>query len=410
VTVQVREKAPACRVGLATGTGWQSPCHLARWDIARQTWQDRHPVFEGQEVSMPAAGDANPKVGLPGHPVAVYAAASLSPAVVLVLGGALGGVWALFGLLWMTLFLFLADRLARRKNKVIAQNADDIWFRRLSVLLGVLHFPLLSYAVFVLSGGTGLGFWSWIGCFLGFGLWFGQVSNAVAHELIHRPQRGVFRLGMWIYISLLIGHHTSAHRLIHHRFVATPDDPNTAQAGETFYDFALRAWPGSYLAGHEMETARRADGKGGLLHPYTVYLAGAALCILMVAAAFGFLGVCSYVLLAAHAQAQLFLSDYVQHYGLERRKTGLDSYEPFGPAHSWDAPDVVSGLMMLNAPRHADHHLNPNRAYPQLELCPQGQAPLLPFSLPVMASIALVPRLWRHVMDPRLAQQPGGGN
>jgi alkane 1-monooxygenase len=353
---------------------------------------------------MSEAQDENLKVSLLGHPVMLFAAASLSPALFLVIGGIFGGIWAGLGFLWITVFLFIADRLARRMDKVIATMADDIWFRRLGLVLGVLHFPLLIFAVYALSGGTGLGFWSWLLCFLGLGLWFGQVANATAHELIHRPDRGAFRLGGWVYISLLFGHHTSAHRLVHHQFVATSDDPSTAQAGESFYDFALRAWPGAFLAGYEMETARRGATKGRSLHPYTVYLAGAAACILIIAAAFGFMGVCVYLLLVAHAQAQLLLSDYVQHYGLERRQTGQDSHEPFGPAHSWDAPDVFSGLMMLNAPRHADHHLHPARPYPELVLSPDGKAPLLPYSLPVMATLALVPHLWRRVMDPRLAE------
>jgi alkane 1-monooxygenase len=60
---------------------------------------------------------------------------------------------------------------------------------------------------------------------------------------------------------------------------------------------------------------------------------------------------------------------------------------------------------MLNAPRHSDHHAHPARAYPALRL---GAAdtpgrPVLPRSLPVMATLAMVPPLWRRMMDPRVA-------
>ncbi len=338
------------------------------------------------------------------HPVSRFAAASLSPVLFLLLGAGLGGYWAVLAFLWITVFVFAADRLARRLGLHQAAMVDDIWAQRLSLALAILHFPLLAFAVFALSGGTGLGVGPWLFCFLGFGLWFGQVSNSNAHELIHRSGRGRMRLGTWVYISLLFGHHTSAHRLVHHRFVATPDDPSSARAGESFYAYALRAWPGAFLAGYEMENALREGKSGGgfSLHPYTVYLAGAALCVLIVAAAFGFEGFLAYLLLCAHAQMQMLLSDYVQHYGLERAQTGLDAYEPFGPAHSWDAPDFVSGLMMLHAPHHADHHVHPARPYPELELSPGGLAPLLPYSLPVMATLALLPLVWHRVMDHRL--------
>lgn len=343
-------------------------------------------------------------------PAARFAAASLSPVFWLCLGAGLGGLWAFWAFLWITGFLFTADRLSRRLGLVQAESPEDLWTRRLSITLAALHFPLLVFAVFALSGGTGLGLVPWIFTFLGFGLWFGQVSNSVAHELIHRCERRMHVLGAGVFISLLFGHHTSAHRLVHHRFVATADDPNTAAAGESFYAFALRAWPGAFLAGYEMENSLReaAATPARRLHPYILYLGGSGLCLMIVAAVFGVLGILVYLLLCAHAQLQLHLSDYVQHYGLERKQLGADSYEPFGPAHSWDAPDLVSGLMMLHAPRHADHHVHPSRPYPELVLSPGGQAPLLPYSLPAMATLALVPRLWRQVMDPRLRALAGG--
>ena len=59
--------------------------------------------------------------------------------------------------------------------------------------------------------------------------------------------------------------------------------------------------------------------------------------------------------------------------------------------------------MMLNAPRHSDHHMHPSRAFPALELTP-GTMPMLPRSLPVMAVLALVPPLWHRVMDRRVAR------
>lgn len=333
-----------------------------------------------------------------------FAAASLSPALMLGLGAVAGGVWALAGLLWITLFLAVADRIARHLGLDQPPDGQPSGSERLPLVVGLAHFPMLALALYALSGGTGLGFGAWLAIFLGFGLWFGQVSNATAHELIHRSARLPFRLGKWIYISLLYGHHTSAHRLVHHRFAATADDPNSAALGESFPDFLIRAWPGEFLAGYEMENGLRetSGGSARRLHPYTVYLAGGAAFVLLAGWAFGIGGVGAYLLLCAHTHIQLLLSDYVQHYGLERRKTGIDSYEPIGPAHSWDAPDFISGLMMLNAPRHADHHLHPARAYSELSLSPEGRAPLLPASLPVMATIALVPRIWRRIMDPRV--------
>ena len=74
--------------------------------------------------------------------------------------------------------------------------------------------------------------------------------------------------------------------------------------------------------------------------------------------------------------------------------------EPVGTQHSWNSPHYFSSALMLNATRHSDHHAHPARPYPALAL--PGDAPLLPRSLPVMATIALVPPLWRRLMDPRV--------
>lgn len=81
-------------------------------------------------------------------------------------------------------------------------------------------------------------------------LWLGQVANPCAHELIHRTDRLLYRLGVLVYAALLFGHHASAHRLVHHVHAATPDDPNSARSGEGFYAFAFRAWTGSFRQGY----------------------------------------------------------------------------------------------------------------------------------------------------------------
>ncbi len=304
----------------------------------------------------------------------------------------------------MTAGLFAGDRIGRHLGWGRAAGVADPWAVHAALAVAGGHFLLLILAIRALSGGAGLSFGGWCLAFLGLSLWFGQVGNAVAHELIHAGGRAPFLTGMWLYISLLYGHHTSAHRLVHHRFVATPDDPNSAALGEGFWSFLARAWPGGFLAGYEMENSLQAASgqpRRGL-HPYTAYLAGGAAFILLAGLIGGVAGVLVHLALSAHAQLQLLLSDYVQHYGLQRARTGPDSYEPFGAEHSWDAPDALSGLMMMNAPRHADHHAHPGRGFTELTLSPGGRAPLLPASLPVMATVALLPRLWRRIMDRRV--------
>lgn len=338
-------------------------------------------------------------------PLMPFAVATLAPVPLLVLAAVFGGGFSLLALLWLTGLTFAIDEFAKRRGIAAPGPRPEAEADRLSQLLAILHFPLLALAVWSLSGAGGHGFFGWVATFLAFGLWFGQVSNSNAHELIHRSRKRLYRLGMWVYISLLFGHHTSAHRLVHHRFVATADDPNTAPEGEGFWTFLLRAWPGAFVAGYEMEAHRLGQKSFDWRqpNPYVTYMAGSFGFVIGVTALFGFDGLLAFILLCAHAQLQLLLSDYVQHYGLLREKLPSGTVVPAGPQHSWDAPHPLSGLMMLNASRHADHHSHPGRPYTELALSPGGRAPLLPYSLPLMATIALAPPLWHRVMDRRLA-------
>ncbi|MEI4484610.1 alkane 1-monooxygenase [Frigidibacter sp. MR17.14] len=348
----------------------------------------------------------------PPAPMAGFALATLAPAALIAAAALQGAVWVAAALGWMTVLTYLLDRVIAAFGNV--GDAEFPVADSLSVVLALVHLALLPLAIAGVAGATGLSVPARIGLFLAAGLFFGQVSNSNAHELIHRGGRGLTRLGALVYVTLLHGQHVSGHRLVHHRCVATPDDPATARAGEGFWAYLPRAWWGEFREGLRAETALRARGTARGVHPYAAYLAGAAIFLAGSAQAFGPAGLAAHLALAAYAQLQLMLSDYVQHYGLTRDRRADGRYEPVGPGHSWDAPQAFSGLVMLHAPRHADHHLHPARPYPGLRLAP-ATTPTLPRSLPLMATLALVPPLWRRVMDPRLArwqqrQAPGTGS
>ncbi|MAY32698.1 MAG: alkane 1-monooxygenase [Rhodovulum sp.] len=335
-----------------------------------------------------------------GPSIALFSAITLMPVGLIVLGAWAGGIWVWAALIYLTLLTFLMDQLIATVTPNAPEGAEFPGADPLSVALALGHFAVLISGIAGVSGHSALNTPERIALFFAAGLFMGQVSNANAHELIHRSRRGLFRLGMWVYISLFYGHHTSAHRLIHHRFVATPDDPNSAPLGQSYYRFAPRAWIGSFRAGLSAERARAA---AWWRTPYVLYVGGAAGCLLASGLIFGVAGAVAHIALATYATAQLILSDYVQHYGL-RRATVDGRPEPVDQRHSWDAPQWFTSYLMLNAPRHSDHHAHPARPYPALRLGERGSGPRLPLSLPAMATVALFPTLWRRVMDKRVAR------
>jgi alkane 1-monooxygenase len=334
----------------------------------------------------------------------LFAIATLVPVALLGAAAILGGVWVWLAVGYITVFTYLMDRLIARTTP----NAPDGEFptgEPLSLLLALAHFALLALAIWAI-GTPHLGMIDKFGALIGFGLFFGQISNPNAHELIHKPGRRLRTLGKAVYITLLFGHHASAHPLVHHIHVATDADPNSAPLGMGFWRFAIRAWRGGLIAGYHAENslrARAATQPTPLTHPYIGYAIGTLLTLIATLLIAGPSGIAALICLAAYAQLQLLLSDYVQHYGLRRRPGPNTRPETVGPQHSWNAPHWYSSAVMLNAPRHSDHHLRPSRPYPGLHLDTKTM-PTLPHSLPVMAVIALWPALWRRVMDRRVAK------
>lgn len=325
-------------------------------------------------------------------PMALFAIAAASPLALLALAAFAKGGWVWLALVWMALASVVLDSLVPW-----VAGETDAEFPAADLLLATLGLgALTALPVLVLAIAAPGPILPRLALFLAGGLWFGQVAHPAAHELIHRPGRVLHGLGMAVYTVLLFGHHASAHRLVHHRHVATPEDPNSARAGEGFYRFLLRAWPGSIRAGLAAERALR-----GTAGPYPVYAGGAITALALAYALAGWVGLLVWLAFGLHFGAQVLLSDYVQHYGLTRGAAGARP-EPVGMAHSWNAPHWFSSAMMLNAPRHSDHHAHPNRPYPALRL--PTDAPILPWPLPVACFVALHPPLWRRRMKAPLAR------
>ena len=105
------------------------------------------------------------------------------------------------------------------------------------------------------------------------------------------------------------------------------------------------------------------------------------------------------VAVAVIAVGLLEIFNYVAHYGLSRR-TGPDgSAERLGPQHSWNSGRRMNNAALFNMGRHSDHHRRPTRPYERLEAL--SGAAELPSGYAAALLTALVPPLWRRVMDPR---------
>ncbi len=99
---------------------------------------------------------------------------------------------------------------------------------------------------------------------------------------------------------------------------------------------------------------------------------------------------------------QLELTNYIEHYGLTRRHLGDGKYEHVKPHHSWNAAHMATNWLLINLQRHSDHHYKPDRRFPLLQNYDETDAPQLPYGYTVIAFVALVPPLWRRIMNPKV--------
>lgn len=229
----------------------------------------------------------------------------------------------------------------------------------------------------------------------------GVVAINVSHELIHRRSAGMRNLGGLMLACVGYGCFKLEHPRWHHAKVATPEDPSSAPRGSTVYGQVLRALVLNTLHGWRLgfEAARRAGRPAWMNEMFAWY----GITLGLAVAAFVVLGpVVGWVYLG-HAVGSCVLLEvinYVEHYGLERERREDGRWVPPDRRHSWDADFWLSNAILLQLPRHADHHVNPSRPFPALQR--SEEAPRLPFGYATALLVALVPPLWRRVTTPRL--------
>ena len=98
--------------------------------------------------------------------------------------------------------------------------------------------------------------------------------------------------------------------------------------------------------------------------------------------------------------------NYLEHYGLRRQKLADGRYERVRAWHSWNSNTIVANVCLFHLQRHSDHHAHPVRRYQTLRHA--EEAPQLPSGYATMMLIAMIPPLWRRIMDGRVIDHYGG--
>ena len=172
--------------------------------------------------------------------------------------------------------------------------------------------------------------------------------------------------------------------------------------GESFYAFLPRVVFGEWASACHLERKRLAKYRLPFWHnEIWMYLTCTGAMAGLLGAAWGPRAVLCFGCQALVAVLLFESVNYLEHYGLERRKdpkTG--AYERVQPQHSWDSTARFTNHILIKLQRHADHHAHAGKRYQTLQA--YEESPQLPSGYATMILLAFFPPVWRAVMDPRL--------
>ena len=236
---------------------------------------------------------------------------------------------------------------------------------------------------------------------LSVGVTTGVFGVLAAHELVHGHNRAERLLGLVMLTGMSYRHFRVAHIFGHHRHAATARDAASARLGESFYAFLPRTVVSQFADAWAFE-AKRTHGRLAANRIARDILATLAL-YAAIALALGWRGLAFFVVQSIVGIVVLELFNYIAHYGLARGPR-----EPFTAAHSWNSSNALANALIFNMGRHSWHHARPAASFESLRYVPT--APELPAGYAGSILLALVPPLWRRVMDPavqNLHSRPG---
>lgn len=323
--------------------------------------------------------------------------------------GMIHGGWTIALLPLATWWLFtLLDALtgANQDNPdPQTEEAALTWHKAVTLVWFPVQFALLVAMLWYVPRADHLDTGERIALFFGMGVVAGTIGINYSHELMHQKSRLERWLADLLLATVLYSHFRSEHLRVHHIHVGTPRDPVTARYNEGFHRFfprVLLQCPRSAWRAEVAMLARKGLPWWHWSNPFCRYaqLQGAMLVLAVMLGGWSGLGL--FLIQAFTAIWQLELVNYIEHYGLTRRHLGGGKYEQVLPRHSWNAEHRASNWLLINLQRHSDHHYKPDRRFPLLQTYPKHQAPQLPYGYPLMTMAAMVPPVWKRLMNRRV--------
>ncbi|MGE0929536.1 alkane 1-monooxygenase [Peijinzhouia sedimentorum] len=332
------------------------------------------------------------------------------------LGVWFGGFWHYLTPVFVFVFIPTLDYFIGADSQNVSEEVfeslnKDKYFRNLTLLWVLVQLGTLLYAFYLVAISAIAPIYL-PGFVLGLALVTGGIGITVGHELGHKSSKLERFAAQVLYMMVCYMHFHIEHNRGHHVRVATLEDPATSRKRETFYQFWFRSVVGGWQSAWELEKARLQKANLKLWSRTNMMLWYSILPLLFIGSItlvfslwFGeFVWQIPALFFVQSILAFTLLEqvNYIEHYGILRRKKENGRYERVNPLHSWNANHLISNLFLFHLQRHSDHHTYASKRYQVL--AHHDESPQLPSGYPAMILLCLVPSWWFRKMDPLLEQ------
>ena len=336
---------------------------------------------------------------------------SYSIALFAFIGISLGGFYNYLAVIFTFVFIPVLEIIVRKsnekytdeekKNRNLDPFFDLLLYLNIPIVFGIFFFSLEKLAVTS-------SVYDIIGIILSASIVMATNGINVGHELGHRKSLIARTCSKLLYLPCQYMHFYIEHNFGHHINVATPEDPATARYKQTVYSFWITSVIRTYVSAWEIQLKLLKVSKRGFFsikNDMIFYTLFQLSFLLFIYYNFGLYLTLLSIVMSIVSFLFLETINYVEHYGLLRKKEPSGRYERVKPHHSWNSNHTIGRIVLYELTRHSDHHFKSSKKYQVLESL--DECPHLPHGYPTSILISLIPPLWFSIMNPLVRTHMG---
>ena len=339
---------------------------------------------------------------------------SYSIALFAFIGISLGGFYNYLAVVFTFVFIPFLEIIVRKsdekytdeekKNRNLDPFFDLLLYLNIPIVFGIFFFSLEKLAVTS-------SVYDIIGIILSASIVMATNGINVGHELGHRKSLIARTCSKLLYLPCQYMHFYIEHNFGHHINVATPEDPATARYKQTVYSFWITSVIRTYLSAWEIQLKLLKVSKRSFFsikNDMIFYTLFQLSFLVLIYYNFGLYLTLLSIVMSIVSFLFLETINYVEHYGLLRKKEPSGRYERVKPHHSWNSNHTIGRIVLYELTRHSDHHFKSSKKYQVLESL--DECPHLPHGYPTSILISLIPPLWFSIMNPLVRTHMGYSN